>query len=397
MNTSPSASFTAPPAGAKPRVAVIGGGVIGLAIGWRLAAAGCRVDVFDAGAAGRASSWAAAGMLAASLEAEPQEERLLALTRASLATWPDFARELEAASCVPVGYRDEGTIAVATTRDEAERLRFNFEFQRELGLAVEWLSGPGVREREPHLSPNIVAGVFCRSDHQVDNRRLVTALVAALVRAGGRLHEHRPAALISEGARVPGVRTGDDVWPADVVVLAAGAWSAAIDGLPATVRLPVRPVKGQMLMLRMPGEPPLLRHVVWAPKAYLVPRRDGRLLVGATVEERGFDTTVTAGGVYMLLEAAWRTLPGIEDLPVVETWAGSRPGSRDDAPILGPCALEGLVLATGHYRNGILLTPITAAAIAEFVLTGRLPAAARDFGLDRFTRAAPAALPEVVI
>ena len=371
---------------AKPRIAVIGGGAIGLSIGWRLALAGCRVDVFEAKEAGRGASWAAAGMLAASLETEPQEERLLALTRASAGQWREFARELEAYTGLSIGYRDEGTIAVAGTRDDAERLRVNFEFQRGLGLAMEWLSGAAVRAREPHLAATIVAGVFCAEDHQVDNRQLVLALKAALLRAGGRLHEQRAAALAIDGRCVRGVRVGDELWPTDAVVLAAGAWSAGVDGWPAAVKLPVRPVKGQMVMLQMAPERPLLRHVVWAPKAYLVPRRDGRLLIGATVEERGFDTTVTAGGLYALLEAAWRTLPGIEDLPVIETWAGSRPGSRDDAPILGPSPIDGLILATGHYRNGILLTPITATAISELVLRGRLPEPAASFSIERFAR-----------
>lgn len=377
---------------ARPRVAVIGGGAIGLSIGWRLAAAGCGVDVFDAGAAGRGASWAAAGMLAASLEAEPQEDPLLNLTRASLALWPDFVRELEAATGLSVGYRREGTIAVAGTRDEAARLRFTYEFQRSLGLPVEWLSGAAVREREPCLAATTVAGALCASDHQVDNRQLVAALLAALAGVGGRLHEHCPAALVVDGGHARGVRADGRFWPADVVVLAAGAWSSGIEGWPGTLKLPVRPVKGQMVMLQMPAEAPLLRHVVWAPKAYLVPRADGRLLIGATVEDRGFDTTVTAGGIYALLDAGWRTLPGIEDLPIVETWAGLRPGSRDDAPILGASPVDGLIVATGHYRNGILLTPITAAAIAEFVLTGRLPAVTREFGLDRFS---PAAGPQV--
>lgn len=372
----------------KPRVAVIGGGAIGLSIGWRLAAVGCQVDVFDARAAGRGASWAAAGMLAASLEAEPQEEQLLGLTRASLALWPDFVRELEAAAGMSVGYRSEGTMAVAGTRDEAERLRFNCEFQRSLGLPVEWLSGMAVREREPCLAATIVAGALCASDHQVDNRQLVAALLSAFGGAGGRLREHCPAALVTEGGRVRGIRAAGRLWPADVVVLAAGAWSAGIEGWPAAVRLPVRPVKGQMVMVQMPAQAPLLRHVVWAPKAYLVPRRDGRLLIGATVEDRGFDTTVTAGGVFALLDAAWRTLPGLEDLPIIETWAGLRPGSRDDAPILGASPVDGLIIATGHYRNGILLTPITAAAIAALVLTGRMPAVTRGFELDRFNRAA---------
>jgi len=198
------------------------------------------------------------------------------------------------------------------------------------------------------------------------------------------------AAIAVEGGRARGVRLADGVFAAaDVVVLAAGAWSREVGGLPAAALPPVRPVKGQMLALRMDPAAPLLRHVLWAPKSYLVPRRDGRLLVGATVEERGFDDALTAGGLLALLEGAWRVLPGIEELAVAETWVGFRPTSRDDAPILGPTAVEGLVLATGHHRNGILLAPVTAEAVAGFVLTGAMMAAAAPFTGERF---APAAL-----
>src|SRR5207253_10402117 len=174
---------------------------------------------------------------------------------------------------------------------------------------------------------------------------------------------------------------------ADKVVLAAGAWSRAIAGLAPELRPPVRPIKGQMLALRMDASAPLISHVVWAPGAYLVPRRDGRLLVGATVEERGFDTALTAGGVLTLLEAAWRALPAVEELPIEEMWAGHRPGSRDDAPILGPGPVEGLIYATGHHRNGILLAPVTADAIARLVFDGTVDAAIRPFGVERFAPA----------
>ncbi|HZT51315.1 MAG TPA: FAD-dependent oxidoreductase, partial [Stellaceae bacterium] len=181
------------------------------------------------------------------------------------------------------------------------------------------------------------------------------------------------------------VRAGGGRHAADVVVVAAGAWSGQIAGLP--LKLPVRPVKGQMLALRMDAAAPLLRHVIWAPKAYLVPRGDGRLIVGATTEERGFDERLTAGGVLALLEGAWRALPGIEELPIDEMWVGFRPGSRDDAPMLGPCGAEGLVVATGHHRNGILLTPVTAEVVARFVLEGVLDPVARPFSSDRFAAA----------
>jgi len=171
---------------------------------------------------------------------------------------------------------------------------------------------------------------------------------------------------------------------ADIVVLAAGAWSRAIGGLPPDRRPPVRPIKGQMLALRMDPADPLLTHVLWAPGAYLVPRRDGRLIVGATVEEKGFDTTVTAGGLLALLEAAWRAIPAVEELPVDEIWVGHRPGSRDDAPILGPGPLDGLFYATGHHRNGILLAPVTADAVARLILDEVVEPAIKPFGLERF-------------
>jgi glycine oxidase len=371
--------------GALPRVAVIGAGVSGLGIGWRLALAGCPVTVFERGEAGRGASWAAAGMLAAGLEAEPGEERLLALNLEGQRLWPAFRDQLEAASGIGIGYREEGTLAIALTRDDAERLRFAFDFQRRHGIALEWLGALEARRLEPHLRPGLAAAVLSRSDHQVDNRRLVLALKEAFVLAGGTLREHAEVgALDLEGDRVRGIVVKGDRHAADVVVLAGGAWSAGLEGLPAAGRPQVRPVKGQMLALRMDPAQPLLRHVLWAPKGYLVPKPDGRLIVGGTVEERGFDPELTAGGVLALLEAAWRAVPAIEELPVDELWTGFRPTSRDDAPILGPTPIEGLFLATGHHRNGILLAPITALAVSDAILSRRLPEIIREFTIDRF-------------
>jgi glycine oxidase len=375
--------------GSRPHVAVIGGGVIGLAIGWRLAAAGCSVDIFERGAAGHGASWAAAGMLAAGIEAEPGEAALYTLNRLSQGMWPGFAAEVEAASGIAVGYRDEGTMAVALTRDDAAQLRFHYDFQRSLGVELEWLSGTQARRREPHLHPGLAAAVFSPRDHQVDNRRLVTALRRVFLDAGGRLREHAEVTAVdTAGDRVSGLRQGGARHAADVVVLAAGAWSAGIEGLPRGARPPVRPVKGQMLAVRMDAAAPLLRHVVWTPKVYLVPRGDGRLIVGGTVEERGFDASLTAGGILALLEGAWRAMPGIEELPIDEMWAGFRPGSRDDAPMLGPSPLAGLVLATGHHRNGILLTPVTADAVSRYVLSGEVDDAIRPFAIGRFAATA---------
>jgi glycine oxidase len=371
----------------KPRIILIGGGVIGLAIGWRLAAAGCAVAIFERGPAGRGATWAAAGMLAAGIETEPSEETLLPLTRLSQSLWPGFARELETASGIAVDLRSEGTLSVALTRDDVEQLRFTYELHRRLGLPMEWLTGSQALQREPLLHPRLAAACFSPEDGQVDNRLVASALIEAFRRAGGTLHENAGVDEIDMAAgRVTGVAVQGTRHAADIVVLAAGAWSRGIPGLPVLARPPVRPVKGQMLALAMDPASPLLRHVVWAPKSYMVPRRDGRLIIGATTEERGFDDSMTAGGLLALLDGAWRALPGIEELPIQEMWAGFRPGSRDDAPILGPSGVDGLVLATGHHRNGILLAPVTADAVADYILTGVIPEAIQDFGLDRFRR-----------
>jgi glycine oxidase len=362
-----------------------------LSIGWRLAQAGADVSVFERGRAGDGASWAAAGMLAAGLEAEPGEQALYALNRESQKLWPDFAGELEQEAAMPLSLRREGTLMLALTRDDAARLKFNFDFQRSLGVDLEWLNGAEARKREPHLSPHLAAAIFSPDDHQVENRAVVRALIRAFANAGGTLHEDAKVLSVELAHdRVTGVRLADTTHAADFVVVAAGAWSREIGGIPPELRPPVRPVKGQMVALKMDPAAPLIRHVVWAAKAYLAPRDDGRLIVGATVEERGFNAAMTAGGVLALLEGAWRAIPGIEDLPIDEMWAGFRPGSRDDAPILGPSGVEGLVYATGHYRNGILLTPITARAIAHYVLTGETEAAIAPFRLDRFRAKAAA-------
>ena len=369
----------------RPRVAIIGAGAIGLGIGWRLAQARCTVEVFERDRAGRGASWAAAGMLAAGVETEPGERSLAALTAESLRRWPDFAAELEAAAGISVELRTEGTLAVATNADEAARLRHETEFQRSLGIELRWLTGAEARRLEPHLAPGIAAAAQSPRDIQVNNRRLVTALARAVERAGGTLHEQaRVDAIETAGGRVRALRAGNRRFEADAVVLAAGAWSREIQELPPEARPPVRPVKGQMLALQMDAAAPLIRHVVWAPGVYLVPRLDGRLIVGATVEERGFDASLTAGAMLSLLEAAWRVLPAIENCPIAESWVGFRPGSPDDAPILGPTGVEGLILATGHHRTGILLTPVTADEVSRCVLSGEASEAIRPFGIERF-------------
>lgn len=368
------------------RVVIVGAGIMGLGIAWRLGQRGATVMLFDAGEAGRGASHAAAGMLAICAEAEPGEEALVALGRTSQALWPQFAAELEELTGEAVDLRREGTLLVALNADDQARICHHLEFQKGLDLPVDWISAAETRRREPHLAARLAGAVASPEDHQVDNRKVVAALRAAADRTGATIHEHCGVAgiLITDG-RVTGVklRDGREVL-ADVVVLAAGAWSRGLEGLPVALRPPVRPVKGQLISLRMDPRAPLISHVVRAPNVYMVPRRDGRLILGATSEEKGFDRTLTAGGMLALLEAAWRLVPAIEELPIHEMWVGHRPGTRDDAPILGPAPVDGLIYATGHSRNGILLAPITVDAIARLVLDGTVDPAIRPFGVDRF-------------
>ncbi len=351
----------------SPEVAVVGGGVVGLGVAWRLAEAGRRVVVLERGRVGRGATWAAAGMLAPSAELGFEELDLYALGRESLRRWPAFARDLRQSSGIDVGYRDEGTLVVADDRDSARALRRLFAFQQEHGARVEWLTGDEAADLEPLLSPRLPAAIHSPDDHQVDNRALAEALHRAAERAGVAIREDAPVESIEPDATSPALVLADgERVEARVVVLAAGAWSASVGGLaPAP---PVRPVKGQMLSLRLDPERGLdLRHVVRGPDAYLVPKPDGRLVVGATSEEVGHDTAVTAGGLYRILEGAVEVVPGVEEMEVVETWAGLRPASRDHAPLLGASAHAGVVYATGHYRHGILLAPVTAEEVAAEV------------------------------
>lgn len=367
----------------KP-IVIVGGGVIGLSIGWQLARAGESVILFERGEAGRGASWKAGGMLAPDAESHFEELDLYRLCRESLKRWPDFARILEAESGHSVDYRDEGTLMVADDRDSAEALHRIYSFQKQQGYHVEWLSGAEALELEPFLAPRLAGAVFAPEDHQVDNRRLVVALKTAFLNQGGELrehtsvlaiepHEHHPVVVLENGNRV-GAR---------LVVVAAGAWSRQIEGIKPEWRPPVRPVKGQVVELKV-ERPFDLKHVVRGPSAYVIPKSDGRLLIGATSEEMGFDTTVTAGGLYSLLEGAWEIVPGIYDLPVTDTWAGLRPGSRDNGPLLGHARAPGILFATGHYRNGILLTPITAEEISRLILGGETSSLLAPFSPLRF-------------
>ncbi len=374
------------PIGKRPRVVIIGAGVVGLGIAWRLAGR-AEVLLFDRGKAGAGASHAAAGMLAACAEAEPGEEDLVALGRDSQARWPAFAEELltrerHRRRIAPRGHAGSGADR-GRSGDAGASFGISAKARPAAGVALRRRKRAPRNRIWPASSP---ARVFSPQDHQVDNRKLSAALRIAVEAAGAKIHEHQAVKEIAvQGGRTTGVVLEDGTHvAADRVVLAAGAWSRTIAGLPPDRRPPVRPIKGQMFALRMDANAPLLNHVLWAPGAYLVPRRDGRLIVGATVEEKGFDDTITAGGMLTLLEAAWRAIPAVEELPIDEIWVGHRPGSRDDAPILGRAPLENLFYATGHHRNGILLAPVTADAMARLILDDVVEPAIKPFGLERF-------------
>jgi glycine oxidase len=368
---------------------VIGGGVIGLAIAWRAASGGLSVTVIDP-SPGQGASWAAAGMLAPVSEVQYGENALLGLNLASAERYPSFVAELEQATDLDVGYRTCGTLAVAFDGDDKAVLDELQTFQLRLGLKSERLTGRECRRLEPMLAPSVRAGLLVHGDHQVDNRRFVAALLSATTGSGVEVVNQGAASVVVDHGRVEGVELADGSrLPAKTVVLAAGCWSAGIRGLPPDSVPPVRPVKGQILRLCGPYDPPFLAHnlrcLVAGAHVYLVPRADGEVVVGATVEEQGFDATVTAGGVRQLLHDAWQVVPGVVELELVECRAGLRPGSPDNAPMLGPApGVEGLVVAAGHYRNGILLTPVTADAIAELLISGHSPEVIGPFTPARF-------------
>lgn len=353
----------------KSEILIVGAGVIGLSLGWELARGGQQVTILERDKAGQGTSRLAAGMLAPASEIGFEELDLYALGRESLRRWPDFARRLESDSGVRVDYRTEGTLVVADDPDSRSVLRRLYEFQRQHGVPVEWLTGAEALEIEPFLAPRLAAAVFSPEDHQVDNHLLLHALKSAFHYRGGALREHTRVQAIQQESGKPVVLVEGERIMADVVILAAGVWSGGMEGLEPH-RPPVRPVKGQMVELKMQA-PFALSHVVRGPGAYLAPKSSGRLLVGATTEEMGFDTTVTAGGLYAVLEGGWEVVPGIYDLEVTNTWAGLRPASRDHAPILGPVpGRPGVMFATGHYRHGILLAPVTAEEVARMLRSG---------------------------
>jgi glycine oxidase len=368
-------------------VAVVGGGVIGVAIAWRLAARGAAVTVIDPDP-GAGATGTAAGMLAPVTELHYGEEPLLALNIASAQRYADFVAQLEDETGHDVGYRRTGTVVAAWDGADLAGLRDLHAFQRRLGLSARMLTAAELRELEPATAPGLPGGVLAADDHAVDPRRLHAALLHAATVRGTDLRRRRAVAVQDD---LPAVVLDDGTsLSAGTVVVCGGAWSSAL--LP---QLPVRPVKGQTLRLRTADVPltHVLRGSVRGHPVYLVPRLDGEVVVGASSEEAGFDLRPRAGVVHDLLRDAQALLPDVAEMELVEVSTGLRPATPDNAPIIGAVGGGvggGVVAATGHYRNGVLLAPVTADAVVAEIVDGAVLAEAAAFGPARFAATAGA-------
>jgi glycine oxidase len=364
-------------------IAIIGGGVIGLTIARALARRGVQdVVVIEKNQFGREASWAAGGILAPQVETGESDE-FFRLACASRDLYPQFAAELRAESDVDVEFDTTGTLYVGfTDQDEAE-LRRRLEWQQVEGLRAEWLTGEDARRMEPCLSETVRCALRFPDDYQIENRKLLEALIVAnqergvhLVSACGVL------SLTFEDMRICGVETSNGFISARQVVMAAGAWSSTIN-LPETIA--IEPIRGQMLCFK--SEPKFARHVIYSSRGYLIPRHDGRLLAGSTAERAGFDKRVTEDGTRAIKSLAGEIAPVVNGMPILDSWAGFRPRSADGLPVLGSSeTVKGLFYATGHYRNGILLAPITGELIADEIIAGTRSSIPKAFLPQRFSQ-----------
>lgn len=357
-------------------VVVVGSGVIGLSCAWRLREQGRRVAVFDP-TPGHGASTIGAGMLAPVSEATWHDTTLVELNIRAASGWPSFANELEEKSGDPTGFRSCGTIQVAFDSSDRAALEEICEFKRSLGLEATWCAPTQLRAIEPLLSPGVRGGIWAPSEHQVDNRLLVRALKDVVAATGVTRISRSVDRIELEGGTVRGVVSDGEVNTATLVVLAAGHAAGRIGGLPVGVVPEIRPVKGQILRLRTRDgarfTDSTVRALVNGSSVYVVSRDDGGVVAGATQEEKGEDLSVEAGAMHQILRDSLRVLPGLEELELAEFSAGLRPATRDHLPVIGPAAVDGLILALGHFRNGILLADVTSRAVAEYAERGELP------------------------
>jgi glycine oxidase len=369
-------------------VAIAGAGLIGGSIAAELARAGLRVGLFDRQEPGLESSWAGAGILSPAPESSAMIP-LVPLAKASMAIYPEFVRTVEEISGQSAGFRPKGTLQAIFSRDAREELSTVIALHHGLGLKAEPLNPEDARGLEPSLSDDLEAGVLRPDEASVDNRALTRAVLEAARRSGVQLFSESVEAIWREGGRCVGLQLKNERIEAQWTVVAAGCFSANIGGIAPYA--PVRPAKGQMVSLR--SDDLKIERVLWSEKIYLVPRNDGRILAGATVEYTGFERTLTAGGLEKILAGAIELAPGLAGARVEETWAGLRPDSPDHLPILGPTDIDGLLIATGHFRGGILLAPVTAQLVREWVTLQRVSVDWKRFSPMRFQSAAAQGAP----
>jgi glycine oxidase len=369
------------------KIVVIGGGVAGLAIGWRLASSGCNVELYERGLAGRASSWAAAGMLAATAETQMHDNSHARLAHAGRSAWSQFAVELEQISRVDLGYRECGSLILALTQKRANELQATVAALSSRGENVIWYSKEEVCQIEPLLCTTNNGALCAQEDSQVDNRQLSAALTRAFVIAGGALREQCDVSSIEvKSGRITGVTLNGNHVSADKVVIAAGAWSSTISGLEDGILPPVVPAKGQMAALIPPDGVRMPSHLIWSEKiVYFVPRTES-LLIGATVEDVGFETSVTRDAIENLITRGSRIIPSLSSWQIVECWAGLRPRAPDDFPVVGATSVDGLFVASGQYRNGILFAPIVADIIRDLILEKETGQDFECFNPNRFVK-----------
>jgi glycine oxidase len=361
-------------------VAIAGGGVIGASIALELARAGLRVAVFDRQQPGQEASWASAGIISPAPE-NPGMIATVELGKTSAAMYPEFAARVEEISGQSTGYRRKGTLEALFSHDAKAELSTIIAVHHGLGLKAEPLRAADALELEPALSEEIAAAVLRPEEASIDNRALTAAVLEAARRSGAEFFPGSSVhAIRREGNRCKGLTLQNEAVEAQWTIIAAGCFSGTIEG--AAAYAPVRPAKGQMASLR--ADDLKIERVLWSEKIYLVPRNDGRILVGATVEHVGFDKRVTAGGIEKILSAALELAPGLKNARIEETWAGLRPDSQDHLPILGPTDVDGLLMATGHFRSGILLTPITARLIREWITEQKVSVDWERFSPMRF-------------
>lgn len=360
---------------------VIGGGIIGCSIAVSLAQTGVKVTVLERGRAGEEASWAAAGMLSPQTDATGASA-FFDLCMTSRSIYRDFAAEIEELSGMDPCYQDDGIVCVALSEDEAEKMAGWSAWQKNQGMAVDYISAGGVFELEPAVTPSAHACAFIPGDHQVDNRKLTEAVIRAARRLGVEIVEGTDVDGVAvQNGKAIGVRCKGRVMSAGAVIMAAGCWSGNLLQS-AGLNIPVVPARGQMVALKGPSRP--FAPVIHGINCYLVPRRDNRVVIGSTIEYVGFHKGITAGGIGLLLASAIALVPALEQFEMVETWSGLRPDTPDHLPVLGRCQVENLYLATGHFRNGILLAPITARLITECLMGSPSQTDLEPFSPERF-------------